>query len=239
MISEPELDGAWEPARPPEAAQDDVQDDAVPARRAGRPWRWVATAVVVTSALWAGGLYAFADRLRPAEPEVRYAVTDNLCKQFEAPALGRAMGGFAASSPNRTGRHPAMDWASCSYDGGGSGGSDGFSALFLVELHKKSDPAPEFALGSFYERLFEADVPWEEVPGLGEQALVRASGAGDGLQLRVRDGGAVFTVELGFFGSRDEETDAGATPPAQPDQDALTAAAVEDVRALMAVLRKD
>ncbi|MFC9587733.1 hypothetical protein ACFVJ8_33570 [Streptomyces yangpuensis] len=231
MISEPELDGAWESARPPEAAQ----DDAVPARRPGRPWWWVAVAVVVTSALWAGGLYAFGDRMRPAGPEVRYAVPDNLCEQFEAPALGRAMGGFADSSPNRTGRHPAMDWASCSYDGGGSGG---FSAVVLVELHKKSDPAPEFALGSYDERIFGADVSWEEMPGLGEQALVRRSEAGDGLQLRVRDGGAVFIVELMFFGPPDAETDTRAAPPARPDQDTLTAAAVEDVRALMAALRK-
>ncbi|MFJ7773652.1 hypothetical protein [Streptomyces yangpuensis] len=238
MISEPELDGAWEPARPPEVAQDGAQDDVVPARRTDRPWWWVATAVVVTSALWAGGLYAFGDRLRPAEPEVRYAVTDNLCEQFEAPALGRAMGGFAGSTPNRTGRHPAMDWASCSYGSDGPGGSGGFSAVVLVELHKKSDPAPEFALGSYYERIFGADDAWEEMPGLGEQALVRASEAGDGLQMRVRDGGAVFTVELMFYGSPDEETGAKATPPARPDQDALTAAAVEDVRALMAALRK-
>ncbi|MFD9079431.1 hypothetical protein [Streptomyces erythrochromogenes] len=234
MISEPELDGAWESARPAEVAQ----DDAVPARGPDRPWWWVAVAVVVTSALWAGGLYAFGDRLRLVEPQVRYAVTDNLCEQFKAPALGRAMGGFADSTPHKTGRHPAMDWASCSFGSDGPGGSGGFSAVVLVELHKKSDPAPEFALGSYYERIFGVDVPWEEMPGLGEQALVRASEASDGLQLRVRDGGAVFTVELMFFGSPDEETDTRATPPARPDQDTLTAAAVEDVRALMAALRK-
>ncbi|AQT74188.1 MULTISPECIES: hypothetical protein [Streptomyces] len=234
MISEPELDGAWESERPAEAAQ----DDAVPPRGPARPLRWVAVAVVVTSALWAGGLYAFGDRLRPVGPEVRYAVTDNLCEHFKAPALGRATGGFTDATPHKAGRHPAMDWAACSYGSDRPGGSGGFSAVVLVELHKKSDPGPEFALGSYYERIFGDDVPWEEMPGLGEQALVRASEASDGLQLRVRDGGAVFTVELMFFGSPDEEIGPSATPQARPDQDTLTAAAVEDVRALMAALRK-
>ncbi|MFJ1567015.1 hypothetical protein [Streptomyces erythrochromogenes] len=233
MISEPELDGAWESARPAEVAQ----DDAVPARGPVRPWQWVAATVVATSALWAGGLYAFGG-LPVAEPEVRYAVTDDLCGQFKAPALGRAVGGFTDSTSNKAGRHPAMDWASCSYDGDSPDGSGGFSLMVLVELHKKTDPGPEFALGSYYERILGADVPWEEMPGLGEQALVRSSEAGEGLQLRVRDGGAVFSFEVMFFGLSEGEPGLQGKEAPPPDQDALTAAAVEDARALMAALRK-
>ncbi|MEV6679328.1 hypothetical protein AB0N09_21120 [Streptomyces erythrochromogenes] len=233
MISEPELDGAWESARPAEVAR----DDAVPARRPVRPWQWVAATAVATSGLWAGGLYAYGE-LPAAAPEVRYAVTDDLCGQFKAPALDRAMGGFTDSTPNEAGRHPAMEWASCSYDGGGPDGSGGFSLVVLVELHKKTDPGSEFALGSYYERIFGAGVSWEEMPGLGEQALVRSSEAGDGLELRVRDGGAVFSFEVMSFGLSAGEPGLPEEEAPPLDRDALTAAAVEDARALMAALRK-
>ncbi|THA79855.1 hypothetical protein [Streptomyces sp. A0592] len=233
MISEPELDGAWESARPAEVAQ----DDAVPARGPLRPWRWVAAAVAATSALWAGGLYAFGE-LPAAEPEVRYAVTDDLCGQFKAPALAGALGGFTISAPQKGGRDPALDWAACSHEGQQAAGWGGYSVSAMVELHRKSDPAPEFALGSQYDRIFGGEVQWEEMPGLGEQALVRSPAEGDGLQLRVRDGGAVFLFEVMFFDRLDAEAGPRAAPAARPDHGALTAAAVEDARALMAALRK-
>ncbi|MFF8259206.1 hypothetical protein [Streptomyces virginiae] len=232
VISEPELDGVWESARPAELAQ----DEAVRPRGPLRPWWGIAAAVVATSALWAGGLYAFGDRL--AEPEVRYAVTDDLCGRFKAPALAAALGGFKVSDPRKGGRHPALDWASCNHNGDSADGG-GYSVVAMVELHKQTDPAPEFALGSLYSRAFGDDLQWEEVPGLGEQALVGSSEISDGLRLRVRDGGAVFTFDLMFFDRMEEAADPRATPPAPPDQDALTAAAVEDARALMAALRKD
>ncbi|MEU4355524.1 hypothetical protein [Streptomyces virginiae] len=233
MISEPELDGAWESARPAELAQ----DEAVRPRRPLRPWWGIAAAVVATSALWAGGLYAFGDRL--AEPEVRYAVTDDLCGRFKAPALAAALGAFTDSTPRKAGRQPALDWASCSRNGDSKDGSGGFTVVAMVELHKKSDPAPEFALGSQSDRMFDSDLRWEEVPGLGEQALVGSSDDSSDLRLRVRDGGAVFTFVAMFFTRTEGEPGLPVKEAAPPDQDALTAAAVEDARALMAALRKD
>ncbi|MEC4575202.1 hypothetical protein [Streptomyces virginiae] len=109
----------------------------------------------------------------------------------------------------------------------------------VVELHKKTGPGPEFALGPLYSRAIGDDLQWEEVPGLGEQTLVGSSEISDGLRLRVRDGGAVFTFELMFFDRMAEAPDPQAAPPARLDPETLTAAAVEDARALMAVLRKD
>ncbi|KJY19226.1 MULTISPECIES: hypothetical protein [Streptomyces] len=234
MISEPELDGAWESARPVEVAQDETARPRGPSR----PWWAIAAAVAATSALWAGGLYAFGG-WPAAEPEVRYAVTDDLCGQFRAPALAAALGGFKVSDPRKGGRHPALDWASCNHSGDRADGSGGFSVVAVAELHKKTDPAPEFALGSLYSRAFDDDLRWEEVPGLGEQTLVGSSEISDGLRLRVRDGGAVFTFELMFFDRMEEAPDPQATSPARPDPETLTAAAVEDARALMAALRKD
>ncbi len=83
---------------------------------------------------------------------------------------------------------------------------------------------------------------WESVPGLGEEALVTRPGGGletgGGLRLRVRDGGAVFTIDVTIFRVRGEGgTDPRVDPLPAPDRDALVAAAVEDARALMAALR--
>ncbi|MEU9165198.1 hypothetical protein AB0D29_33595 [Streptomyces sp. NPDC048424] len=234
MITEPELDGAWESGRPAEVAQDTVVREA---RGPRRPWWWVAATVVATSALWAGGLYAYGDRLN--EPEIRYRVTENLCDQFKAPALAGALGAFADSDPEQGGRHPAMDWASCSRNGDRSAAVGGFFVSAVVELHKKTDPTPEFELGSRYDRSGpDGTGQWESLAGLGEQALVSTPGGGEGVRLRVRDGGAVFLFEVMFFDRFEGGPDPEATLSARPEREPLVAAAVEDARALMAALKK-
>ncbi|WP_327416078.1 hypothetical protein [Streptomyces sp. NBC_01233] len=237
MITEPELDGEWESARPAEVAQDTEVREVREVRGPRRPWWWVLVAVVATSALWAGGLFAYGDRLK--EPEIRYRVTKNLCDQFKAPALAAGLGGFTDSYPGRGGRHPAMDWASCSHNGDQSAAVGGFLVAAVVELHKQTDPAPEFELGSRYERSgFGGADQWESVPGLGEQALLSTPGGPEGVQLRVRDGGAVFIFEVMFFDRVEEGSDPQSRLLARPDRETLAAAAVEDARALMDALRK-
>ncbi|MFB7180681.1 hypothetical protein ACFCYI_23620 [Streptomyces sp. NPDC056257] len=232
MITEPELDGAWEPGRPAEVAQDTVVREA---RGPRRPWWWVAATAVATSALWAGGLHAYGDRL--GEPEIRHRVTKNLCDQFKAPALAGALGAFTDSDPEAGGRHPALDWASCRYNGDRSAAVGGVFVSAVVELHKRTDPTPEFALGSRYDRS-GGDGQWEPVPGLGEQALVSTPGGGDGVRLRVRDGGAVFLLDVMFFDRFEDGPDPRSALSERPDRETLVAAAVEDVRALMAALRR-
>ncbi|MDX3540749.1 hypothetical protein PV721_41995 [Streptomyces sp. MB09-01] len=234
MITEPELDGEWESGRPAKVAQDTVVREA---RGPRRPWWGVLVAVVATSALWAGGLYAYGDRLK--EPEIRYRVTENLCDQFKAPALAGGLGGFTDSAPQKGGRHPAMDWASCSHDGDRSAPVGAFFVAAVVELHKKTDPAPEFELGSRYDRSGPGGPDqWESVPGLGQQALLSTPGGAEGVQLRVRDGGAVFIIEVMFFDRIEDGPDPQARLSARPDRETLAAAAIEDARALMAALRK-
>ncbi|MFF3086166.1 hypothetical protein ACFVRB_14135 [Streptomyces nojiriensis] len=236
MITEPELDGEWEPARPAEVVQDTAVRGA-PAPR--RPWQWVAAAVVATSALWAGGLYAVGDRT--AEPEIRYRVTDDLCAQFKAPALDGLLGGLPNAASEEGSRHPALDWARCSRRSGRPDSGRSFETMALVELHKKTDPAAEFALDTPVSRwLAPSGGEWESVPGLGEEALVTSPGeeTGTGLRLRVRDGGAVFTIDVYAYESRGEGgPDLPADSLPRPDRDALVAAAVEDARALMTALR--
>lgn len=242
MISEPELDGEWESARPAGAAE----HDPPPGRGPGRPWGWVAATAVATSVLWGAGLYAFGDRL--AQPEMRYRATDNLCEQFTAEALRPVLPTLSSSTgPHRESRHPAVDWASCNRSDGGAAGSDNFMLQAEVELHKTTDPDAEFDAGGQEDWMFgtpEGGMSWEPVAGLGERALINARGEGSDVHLKVRDGGAVFTVRLIWIGGPAPDADApqegqdgGAKADPRPDRKALEAALTKDVRALMAALR--
>ncbi|CAM5373572.1 hypothetical protein [Streptomyces avidinii] len=238
MIGEPELDGEQWPAADRDGAPQDVVVRE-PLRSRARPWQWVAAAVVVTSALWAGGFYAFGDR--PAAPEIRYRVTENLCDQFTAPALDEELGGLTKTEPRAGGRHPALDWASCHRENDRAVSLGTVHTSATVELHKKTDPAVEFALDVPGNRVFFAggDGRWEPLPGIGEQAMVTNPVTDDSLRLRVRDGGAVFTVDVMIYRvTGGDDPDPTLAPLPHPGREALLAAAVEDTRALMAALRR-
>ncbi|MGW3325183.1 hypothetical protein [Streptomyces virginiae] len=239
MIGEPELDGEWGPATPAPAEVVEGEPGRIPLRSRARPWWGVAAAVVATSVLWAGGLYAFG--ARTAEPEIRYRLTDDLCGQYKASTLEGLLGSLPEAAPEAGVRHPALDWAACSRgsDRPASGGT--FHTTATVELHKKTDPAAEFALDTPHSRIYLYDGgAWESMPGLGEQALVTRPGTEteSGLRLRVRDGGAVFTIDVSIYEVRGEEgPDPLVDPLPDPGREALVAAAAEDARALMTALR--
>ncbi|MFD3807467.1 hypothetical protein ACFWSF_12185 [Streptomyces sp. NPDC058611] len=243
MISEPELDGEWESARPAEVAE----QAPPPERGPGRPWRWVAATAVATSVLWGVGLYAFGDRL--ARPEMRYRVPDNLCEQFAAEALSPLLSDLSSSTEmHHESRHPAIDWASCGRSDSNPMGSDNYMLQAEVELHKRTDPAAEFEAGGQYDRMFgtpDGGMSWEPVSGLGERALINARGDGSDVHLKVRDGGTVFSLRLIWIGGPARDADApqeggegdGGESRARPGRKALDAAMTKDVRALMAALR--
>ncbi|MEU9104550.1 hypothetical protein AB0D54_09300 [Streptomyces xanthophaeus] len=250
MISEPELDGQWETAGPAEVAE-----GTPPQRERGpaRPWRWALAAVVATSAVWAGGLYFYGDRL--TAPPLRHKATDNLCEQVKLPALGEVLGGLSASAdPHVEGRDPALDWAMCSRSGSSPAGEDAYYVQAEIELHKKADPAAEFRVGNKYDRMYTWDIgAWVPVSGLGDEALFSGpdpgpdSGAGaDDLRLRVRDGGAVFVLHVAFIGERgpsdgstqDGDGDGEGPTPPRPGREALKTAMVKDMRTMMAALEK-
>ncbi|MEV7560887.1 hypothetical protein [Streptomyces sp. NPDC089795] len=185
MIGEPELDGEWGPAAPAELVESE------PARLQGavraRPWRSAVVAVVATSALWAGGLHAFGDL--SAEPEIRYRFAEDLCDQFKAPALEGLLGPLGDAVPKAGGRHPALDRASCARGGERPSSTESVQVTAVVELHKKTDPAPEFAVDSPDVGWFAGDSGEQEsMPGLGEEAIVsRARPRGGGHRLPPRD----------------------------------------------------
>ncbi|MGP3688204.1 hypothetical protein ACTVZO_26500 [Streptomyces sp. IBSNAI002] len=137
---------------------------------------------------------------------------------------------------DRHGEHPALDWATCDYGGQWDGEGLAYYGLVEIEQHKKTDPAAEFGVGG-------AGDPWigpetdelRQVPGLGERALLH--GYMSASRLEVLDGGTVLTLTVQWHG--DDPGGGGKTAErAAADEDAVAAAMIEDMRALMAALRK-
>ncbi|MFD6231064.1 hypothetical protein ACFWFZ_30000 [Streptomyces sp. NPDC060232] len=230
MITDPELDDAWETGRAGEQAE--AAEELAPRGRAEgaagarRPWLWALGGALVASAVWAGGLYAFGEKL--AAPEISYRATENLCEDFRARALGQIAGDLHRYRPmNQENDHPAVRGAICVLQN-----AETVSTLTVraqVDLHDKTDPGPEFDVPSLWLAAQVGAGATESVQGLGERAVVFVM-PGDAVQLRVLDGGAVFTLET--YGSGI----AGDTPA---DTAAIQSALVEDARALMAALKKD
>ncbi|MET9604671.1 hypothetical protein ABZZ17_06330 [Streptomyces sp. NPDC006512] len=240
MISEPELEGEWtsdrpaEVARPPGAGAGDGAGDGAGngagdgpdgGRGTGRPWLWALGGAVLASAVWAGTLVA-QDRFSNGPP-IAYRHAEDLCKEAPMKALGGVAGGFDDSRPAH-GEGPALDWAYCGLSTRWDEGRVSYQAQLMVELHKKTDPGTEFGAGpgGDPDRSREL-VEVQQVPGLGERALFYRHV--DVPRLQVLDGGAVFTLSVATWRETDEP---------EPDEDAVTAAMIEDVRALMARLKK-
>ncbi|MFJ1567014.1 hypothetical protein ACIOG8_22820 [Streptomyces erythrochromogenes] len=227
MIGEPELDDAWETdraAQPTEELAPREREAGGPGAR--RPWLWALGGAAIASALWAGGLYALGDRL--AAPELSYRATENLCQDFEAQALGRIAGDLHRYRPmNQQNDHPAVRGAICVLQNGESVSS--LRVRTQVDLHHKTDPAAEFDVPPLGLAAELGAGRTEAVQGLGERAVLLVAPGDAALQLKVLDGGAVFTIETYSTGST------GNTPA---DTAALQAAMVEDARALLAALKK-
>lgn len=269
MISEPELEGEISapvpaprdaerpgtagtgtpgPEHEPETmgADDRPLIRGVPLRQ--RPWVWGLTGVLVTSAVWAGGLWAY----NRGGPDLQgYRVSRNLCLDADLPALSAAIG--EKRDPfTATGEDKALDQAVCTVNlapkpppqaKGHPGPTVRAYAEITYTLHKKTDPGPQFDAslihpadqGSGAETL-------KLVPDVGERAYLVTQSGGENPALEVLDGQAVLSLSVGQVVDYDD------TDPLDPSFDVdqqevlhlggLEPAMVEDMLALMDRLRK-
>ncbi|MFE2144312.1 hypothetical protein ACFXA3_21700 [Streptomyces sp. NPDC059456] len=229
MISEPELDGQWDPGRPPgPAVEPDAPRERVRVRGPRSAWLWALGGAVAASAVWAGVL-TVQDRFGDAAPRIAYRHVEDLCKL--------RLTAVSASTTELTGdygrheEHPALDWSYCAHGSPYTEGRLSFDAEVLVQLHKRADARTEFGAGPTglggVGAMASSGGDVEQVPGLGERALLTSRVGGS--RLEVLDGGAVFSLTVQWYGRPDI---------ADPDEDAVRAAMLEDMRALMAALRK-
>lgn len=226
MIGEPELDGAWDADAPVEEMERDERPGAIRGR--ARPWAWALGGAVVASALWAGTLAA-QDRFTGA-PTIAYRHVEDLCEEVPLTELAKTTGNFERNV-HTDAEGPALDWTFCNYGTVGTEEGGNYAAQLLVELHKKTDPEAEFAAGPSLTWAFPREpVSPEAVPGLGERALISGTVLGSGLRLDVLDGGAVFSLSVAWWGA-DESQEV-------VEDDTAKSAMIEQMRALMAALRK-
>ncbi|MFF1411005.1 hypothetical protein ACFVX6_14640 [Streptomyces sp. NPDC058289] len=232
MIGEPEIDGGWATASGAEGAAEALPGEPgrEGVRGARRPWLWALGGMVAASAVWAGTL-AVQERF-PDVPRLDYRHSSDLCKEFELKTIGQAAGRKFEGRQSAEGVHLAQDWSYCTVSTQYVEGTMMYGAQLLVELHKKGDPEAEFATGAGTDPATRLDLDErQEVQGLGDRAVLDRYYAHGGSRLMVLDGGAVFTLTVQWFNARDEE-------PAGIDENAMDAAMIEDMRALMAKLER-
>lgn len=232
MISEPELVGEDGPIpAPPHGPEPAVEPGPERERPARRPWWWALGGALVASALWAGGLYAY----QAMGPDLGgYRTSEDLCGKAKLEALGTAFGERQDSEPDPEHHdvHEALDQTRCSVSFGT--GEPAFAVDIAYQLHKKTDPGPEFepaATADSWE-----DWEWKPVTGVGESAFFAQDDAGYA-SLTVLDGQAVLSLTV----SMQMEMGPEEVVPSEPDHSAMDGVKdhmIKDMKALMAELRK-
>ncbi|MGW1774078.1 hypothetical protein [Streptomyces sp. NPDC002104] len=239
MIGEPEIDGDWRTASGPDATAEALAGGGgrEPERVRGtrRPWLWALGGVVAASAVWAGAP-AVQERFLPDVPRLGYRHSADVCKEFELKTVGQAAGREFEGRRSGAGESPAQDWSYCTVSTPYREGTFLYGAQALVELHKKDDPAGEFASGPGTDPGTRLDLAGRSGlvgAGLGDRAVLDRYYDHDGARLMVLDGGAVFTLTVQWTRVNDD-----GNKIADVDEDAMEAAMVEDMRALMAKLKR-
>lgn len=233
MISEPELTGGVDE---PESA-DMVTDGDLPPRPAvlgpgsRRLWAVGLGGVLVASAAWAGGLYAYGPRHSGVPNMHGYVLHGSPCAGLTLKPLTDALKATDTQTVSPAVVHlgPALDQIRCTIETTSPiplhGGTARYEVVVGIDLHKATDPAAEF---EDQRNLDTTDLipvtTTESVPDLGDKAYFLTINAGS-QQLKVLDGGAVFTITLNGYnylstdvngqqGGSTRETDLRAFQPA-------------------------
>jgi hypothetical protein len=203
VISEPELTGG------PDEGGAEVISDADRSRRWGRvrrPWVWGAGGVLLASAVWAGGLRVWAAQ-HDGRPDLHgYVLGDSPCAGGTLAPLTTSLHAdqTAAVTPAAARLGPALDQIRCtlSVDAhDGAGGSAHYDVYVTIDLHKRTDPRPEFEDQAQIDGTDLTPVKSARaVPGLGDEAVAQMLSR-QSEELKVLHGGAVFTLTLTGYSS--------------------------------------
>ncbi|QFR01988.1 hypothetical protein F9278_43965 [Streptomyces phaeolivaceus] len=184
---------------------------APPAKGAGgRAVLWVLLGAVVASAAWGGGFLLLGND--DTEADLRgYEAKSNLCSSVDYSSFKNEYPEEDTAPVNNSLEHEALDQGYCSISLKESSTSSLSDAYFSVQmdLHKKTDPGPEFtALWSEYDQRYE-DYEVDEVSGFGDEAYLvtedTSSGDDDSgsrsATLAVRDGWMTYEMRWSAYGS--------------------------------------
>ncbi|WP_225730103.1 MULTISPECIES: hypothetical protein [unclassified Nocardia] len=211
----------------------------------GKGWLWALGAVVVTSAIWAGGVFAaggFSDGPQISkDADLRgYHFVGNLCDATDTSLFtGRNLKSQSTDSsgkafPTHEGhQHAALDSMSCGFHFAPPGSTDKYSYASLyvnANVHKQTDPGPEFDAyrDTFTDTEFGKDSTIEKVSGIGDAAYLTlkkpsSGSSGVDVSLSVRDGW--FTYGLSWYQSDYGNKNSGQYPSESDIKDLLKKAA--------------
>ncbi|MFC5251056.1 hypothetical protein [Streptomyces nigrescens] len=191
-------------------------------------WLWAIGGAVAASAIWGSVLFATGGFSSEPSPDLAgYGYTSDLCAEtsmtpFEnADFKTKANTGTASknTNPQHSGAQQAsLDtmWCNVSLEKENASSSD-YSSTWLYNtatLHKKTDPAPEFADGYRSYEKQDASVGYrvEAVPGLGDEAFLvtrkddGSTNSGSYVILGVRDGWMTYQSTWSSYASSRSST---------------------------------
>jgi hypothetical protein len=192
--------------------------------RGRRAVLWALAGALVASAAWGGGVLLTRDDSGSSADLRGYTLRNDLCATADVSAFRSKYPQVDNSPTTYTAKGDTLDEMSCNegLEMSGSSYSDAYLSI-QVDLHKKTDPAPEFAdtwLGWKQHGTSYDVVP---VSGFGDEAYlvtedtVDSSGSGDRyVTLAVRDGWMTYSMNWSVYATS-YDTGAGKTPPSIDD----------------------
>ncbi|MEG8183532.1 hypothetical protein GZH49_34250 [Nocardia terpenica] len=210
-------------------------------RRGGRGWLWGLGGVVVASVVWGAAVVATGGfgGSGAASPDLRgYHYIGDLCSALDiSPFTSVHFSHLPSDDTHHGSQHPVRDLMGCSSKLKPAVSTDRYDNTNLytsVTLHKKTDPAPEFAADADTAASNDTDAgptQVQRVSGLGDEAyydIRYTSGSDFDVSLNVREGWMTMYQDWYGFGL------SGSTVTQQEITDALR----ESVTATLATLRK-
>jgi hypothetical protein len=186
---------------------------------AGRAVLWAVLGAVLASAAWAGGVFLLG---RDDKADLRgYEAKSELCREVEHSSFDDEYPEEDSSPVNQSLEHEALDQSYCSLSLKKSSTSTLSDAYFSVELelHKKTDPGPEFtARWAEYDQRYD-DYEVERVSGFGDEAYLvtedtTSGGDSSGSRsatLAVRDGWVTYEMSWSAYAATYDD-DAASLP---------------------------
>ncbi|MFJ4033651.1 hypothetical protein [Streptomyces griseoluteus] len=202
-------------AQPPQYGPPPVPHPAGGGGAAGRAVLWAVVGAVVASAAWAAGVFLIGAAANAADLR-GYTAPSDLCSRAD---YGSFKDEYTASDSTPThsslkDRALAESYCSASLKKSGSSYADAYLSI-QVDLHKKTDPAPEFT--ATWKNYGRAHTGYDVgvVEGIGDEAYLvtqdTTSGTSAGSRyatLAVRDGWVTYTMSYSaYLSSYDPDKD--------------------------------
>lgn len=195
-----------------------------PSKSGGKGWLWALGAVVVTSAVWAGAMFAIgafdagkADISTDADLR-GYKYVDNLCDLTDTSPYTSA--GFALAKTDSSGdtypkhegrKHAAVDSMGCDVRFTPSGSTEkyDYAAIYTsAQVHKQTNPGPEFTATyeTWSQTEYGRDAKIDKISGLGDQAYVitgkqKSDDPTADVSVAVRDGWTTYHISWSQYSS--------------------------------------